>query len=109
MSVSAIEADVRRIWTEALGSPPETVDTDFFEAGGQSLGLIRFLAAVQDAYGIELPIHELFADGFTVASATAAIDRMLTSAPGHDDSDALVAELEQLSDEEIRALLAQDS
>ncbi len=104
--MSATETGVRRIWTEALGAPPETDETDFFDAGGQSLGLIRFLAAVQDTYGIELPIHELFAEGFTVASATAAIDRTLAAGATADEHDALVMELEQLSDDELRALLA---
>jgi acyl carrier protein len=107
MLVSDIETGVRHIWTEALGAAPETVDTDFFDAGGQSLGLIRFLAAVQDTYGVELPVHQLFADGFTVSTAAAAIDRALSSGPDRDETDALVDELEQLSDEEIRALLAE--
>ncbi len=110
MPSSATETGVRRIWTEALGAEPEADDTDFFDAGGQSLGLIRFLAAVQDTYGVELPIHELFAEGFTVATAAAAIDRTIAAGPANDgfdaDHDALLDELEQLSDDELRALLA---
>ena len=108
MPVSATVTDVHRIWTEALGTAPETVDTDFFDAGGESLDLIRFLTAVHDTYGIELPVHQLFADGFTVSTAAAAIDSALAPGTDHDETDALVAELEQLSDDEIRALLAED-
>jgi hypothetical protein len=54
-------------------------------------------------------VHQLFADGFTVSSAAAAIDHALASGPDHSEADALMAELEQLSDEEIRALLAEES
>jgi hypothetical protein len=109
MPVSTTQTGVRRIWTEALGAPPDSVDTDFFEAGGESLGLIRFLAAVQHTYGVELPIHQLFAADFTVSTVAMAIDHALATGPITNDDDALMTELEQLSDEEIRALLAEES
>jgi hypothetical protein len=102
-----LEATVVRMWTE-LGLRPSGPADDFFVLGGQSLTLVKFLAAVQRDLGVEVPIEALFATDLTVAAAAAAI-RLGRAGGAADDADvaAALAELDRLSDEEIAALLAE--
>lgn len=108
-TVSPTEEGVARIWAESVGSAPAGVDTDFFDAGGSSLALVQFLAGVHDAYGVELPLDRLFTEGFTVAGAAAAVENLLLAGVDPAELDALTAELDGMSDEEIRTLLAEGS
>ena len=97
------EARVAAIWGELLDFPPASVHDNFHELGGHSLALVRFAVRVRDDFGVELPVDALFTDAFTVADIARTI-REHESA-GLDD---LLAELEQLSDDEVRALLDAD-
>ena len=94
------EAEVIRIWTE-LGLRPLGPADDFFDLGGQSLTLVRFLARVQDSYGVELPVDTLFETDLTVASAAEAVRQARLAAA--------LAELDGLSDDEVAALLAAEA
>lgn len=63
-----------RWWSEILPAAPSSPYDDFFDLGGESLHLVRFLQRVYDAYGFELPVTELFAEPFTAARTAALID-----------------------------------
>ncbi len=76
-----MEEAVAAMWTDVLGVTPASTDDDFFDLGGQSLNLMRFLQEVWQRYGVELDVAELFAEPVTVAATARAIDRaMRTSA-----------------------------
>ncbi|MGI5212811.1 phosphopantetheine-binding protein [Plantactinospora sp. CA-290183] len=77
---TATEETVVRIWTTILGVTPTSGDADFFDLGGQSLGLVRFLQEVWDLYQVEVDIADLFEDDFTVAASARAIDRARAAA-----------------------------
>lgn len=68
------EAMVLRWWSELLPTAPTSVDDDFFDLGGESMHLVRFLQRVYDTYGWELPVTELFAEPFTAARTAALLD-----------------------------------
>jgi FkbH-like protein len=97
------EARVAAIWAELLDFPPVSVHDDFHELGGHSLALVRFAVRVRDEFGVELPVDALFTDTFTVAGIARTIREYAT-----DGLDDLFTELEQLSDDEVRALLDAD-
>ena len=101
-----LETAVIRMWTD-LGLRPTSASDDFFVLGGQSLTLVRFLARVQDSYGIELPIDALFEADLTVAAAATAIRRGQLAAVDETQLAEAMAELADLTDEEIAALLAE--
>lgn len=102
------EATVLRMWTD-LGLHPTGLDDDFFDLGGQSLTLVRFLAVAQEHFGLELPVHELFTEDLTITAVAAALQRAeLARADGAALAEVL-AELDQLSDEEIALLVAEQS
>ncbi|MEU4512803.1 phosphopantetheine-binding protein [Nonomuraea wenchangensis] len=93
------------IWTGLLSTPPRSLADDFFALGAQSLTVVRFLAEVQDRWGVELPVDELFAGDFTVAAAARLIDETLLGEISEDQLAELLDELEGMSEDEVRALL----
>ncbi|MFF4339984.1 phosphopantetheine-binding protein [Kitasatospora sp. NPDC001540] len=107
--MSEIREVVARLWTETVGVAPAGPEAEFFESGGTSLALVQFLAGVQDAYGVELPLDRLFTEGFTLAGAVSAVEQSLIESADLAELTSLEAELDGLSDEEIRALLAEGS
>jgi acyl carrier protein len=99
------QAWVAATWTELLPTAPDSPDSDFFDLGGQSLTFVRFLALVDERYGVGLAVDELFDDGVTVRRAADAIERAQLDRLDEAELAELVAELEGLSEDEIQALL----
>ncbi|MER5755693.1 amino acid adenylation domain-containing protein [Streptomyces sp. NPDC002088] len=84
-----VEERVAEIFTELL-AVPVGADTGFFRAGGNSILAIRLVAALQDAFDVDLPIRAVF-EGPTVAELAALIEELVR------------AELDELSDAELDA------
>src|SRR4051794_37777239 len=100
-----IETTVLRMWTD-LGLRVTSTDDDFFDLGGQSLTLVRFIAAVHDAYGVEAPIDALLERDLTVAHAADVIRATQLAEVDDEQLTRALAELNELSDEQVAALLA---
>lgn len=66
------------IWADVLHVVPQD-DDDFFDLGGDSLAMIKVLFAVEDRFGTEMSVEELFADSFTFAAGVAAVTEALTA------------------------------
>jgi amino acid adenylation domain-containing protein len=94
------ETELARIWAEALGVERIGVDDHFFRLGGHSLLATRVLAAVWGSFGVEVPLHRVF-DAPTLAGMAAVVD-------GEREAELarMLAELDEISDEEARLLLA---
>ncbi len=97
---TATEAELARIWAEALGVERIGVDDHFFRLGGHSLLATRVLAAVWESFGVEVPLHRVF-DAPTLAGMAKVVD-------GERETELarMLAELDDMSDEEARLLLA---
>jgi len=55
------------VWRAVLGQVPASLEQNFFDAGGTSVGLARVQAAIRTQLGRDLPVVELFAHP-TIAS-----------------------------------------
>jgi acyl carrier protein len=88
------ETVLARIWADVLRVDKVGVNDDFFRLGGQSLLATQVASHIQDAFGIEVPLRNLF-EAKTVAQLAVVVE-------GHVD-----AMLEQLPDEDTAALLKQ--
>jgi amino acid adenylation domain-containing protein len=55
-----LEAVIRELWIEALGSADFGLDDSFFEVGGHSLLLVDLHGKLVERFGVELPMTELF-------------------------------------------------
>ncbi|WP_052744892.1 non-ribosomal peptide synthetase [Micromonospora sp. HK10] len=83
---------IRGIWREVLDLTEIHDDADFFELGGNSLMATRVHTRLQDLFGVTVPLGEIF-DAATVDLQT----EMITNA--------VIAEVGQLSDDDVAALL----
>ncbi|MGH9350050.1 MAG: non-ribosomal peptide synthetase [Vicinamibacterales bacterium] len=73
---TATEATVAAVWTEVLGLAEIGREDDFFDIGGHSLSGIQIVARLQDAFGLEIPLHVLF-DNSSIGALAAEVDRLL--------------------------------
>ncbi|WP_066361527.1 non-ribosomal peptide synthetase [Herbidospora mongoliensis] len=86
------ETLVAEVYGEVLGLTGVGALDDFFAIGGHSLLAARALARIRAMTGVEVPIRVIF-DAPTVEQLAAAVE------------DLIVAELDELSDEEAAALV----
>jgi amino acid adenylation domain-containing protein len=110
------ETVLAAIWSEVLGVDQVGVHDNFFELGGHSLLATQVISRVRDTFRVELLLRNLF-DATTVAQLALVIDEQLAKPPVIEinsvpmtsessvDVDALLAELEQLSEGEAQSML----
>ncbi|WP_422733745.1 amino acid adenylation domain-containing protein [Micromonospora sp. WMMD558] len=90
---TALEETVAAVWASILGVDRVGVHDSFFALGGDSLLAMRAVVHLRKALDVQVPIRVLF-DSPTLAAAALAIE------------DQLLAELEEMSDEEAHSLLS---
>ena len=102
-----IEEELARIWAQVLAVERIGVEDDYFEAGGHSLLAIRLISRIREGFQVDLPLSVLFMPGrrFTVASLAETLQEHLIDQADADDLSEAMAELENLSDEEVQRLL----
>jgi Condensation domain/Phosphopantetheine attachment site len=98
-----VEATLAQIWGDLLDPPASVgVHDNLFALGGHSLTVTRFVARLGDAYGVQLPVHQVFASP-TIAELAEVVaaqpDFSVTKGSSRD------AELDALSDDDLDALL----
>ena len=102
-----LEKGLAEIWAALLNVASVGVHDNFFELGGHSLLAVQLLSRVRQMYGVELSLEVVYTGEFTVAELAKAVELKEIEQSGADYQD-LLRELEGLSDEEARALLAEE-
>jgi hypothetical protein len=102
-----LERELAALWADLLHLPAVGVHDNFFELGGHSLLAVQLLSQVRQIHGIDLSLELVYSGEFTVAELAKAVELKEIQQAGDDYQD-LLAELESLSDEEVRALLAEE-
>ncbi len=77
---------------------------NFFDLGGHSLLAVQLLSRVREIHDADLSLELVYSGDFTVAALANAIE-LKDAAPEYQS---LLREIEHLSDEEARALLAEE-
>jgi acyl carrier protein len=98
------EEAIAAIWAGVLGVDRVGVEDDFFAVGGHSLLATQIVAQIRSDFSVNLPLHALFSSP-TVASLSKQVVELLGEG-ADSETEALLAELEGLSDEEAERLLA---
>jgi hypothetical protein len=102
-----LERDLCVLWAELLHLDSAGIHENFFELGGHSLLAVQLLSRVRHIYGVELSLEVVYSGEFTVAELAKAIELKEIEQAGGDYRE-LIEELENLSDDEVRALLAEE-
>jgi amino acid adenylation domain-containing protein/non-ribosomal peptide synthase protein (TIGR01720 family) len=101
-----VEEGLAEIWRELLGVEGVGLDDDFFALGGHSLLATQLVSRVRQRFGVDLPLHGLFELRTLEDLAREVLARTLGEGEEDGAMDSLLAELDDLSDEEALALLA---
>jgi amino acid adenylation domain-containing protein len=110
----AQEEKLAGIWATVLRREQVGIRDNFFELGGHSLVATQLISRVRSAFEVELPLRDLF-ESPTVAELSSIIVQLqaelktlssstITRHP-RDDAAELLMNLDQLSDEDVDALL----
>lgn len=105
------EETLVRIWSELMGIAKISIRDNFFNLGGHSLLAVKLLSSVREEFQVALPVHQFLskvfsADGSTIEGMARAIEEYQIEQADAGEIAAMMGELSQLSDEEVKALLA---
>jgi FkbH-like protein len=105
---TGVEMRLAAIWTELLRKPVVSNTANFFDLGGHSLLAVLLLMRVKEEFAIELAVDDVYSGSLTLGDLARAIEARQLGEIDPDEYHALLAEIEGLSDEEVRALLEEE-
>jgi amino acid adenylation domain-containing protein len=101
---SDLERRIAGLWRDLLGVEPVGLHDSFFELGGHSLLATQLMSQVRDLFGAEVSFASFFDDP-SVAGLAARIEGQRAK-PSEEELAQMMAEIKQLSAEDLQALLA---
>jgi FkbH-like protein len=99
-----LERELAQLWAALLNVSAVGLYDNFFDLGGHSLLAVQLLSRVREIHRVDLSLELVYSGDFTVYALAQAIERK-TVEPEYDS---ILHEVEALSDEEARALLAEE-
>jgi acyl carrier protein len=102
-----VERTIANIWQDVLQIEKAGIHDNFFELGGHSLLATLLISRLREAFQVELPLRSLF-EMPTVAELSVTITQRKAEQADNHTLARMLAELDQLSADEVKALLAAD-
>ncbi|MFL6291919.1 MAG: amino acid adenylation domain-containing protein, partial [Thermoanaerobaculia bacterium] len=103
-----LEEEIARVWRDVLKVDRVGVSDTFWELGGHSLLATRVLSRVEELFAIDLPLQTLFASP-SLGEFAAMVGQRALVHEGGEELAAALAELNEMSEDEIRALIEQEA
>ncbi|MEM8531177.1 MAG: amino acid adenylation domain-containing protein [Chloroflexota bacterium] len=103
-----VEEMVAEIWRDVLEIDQIGIHDSFFSLGGNSLMATQIVARLQSVFYTAVSLRQLF-ETPTIAELVAAFTQVQAEQFSEDQMTELLAQLEELSDEEAQSLLSQTS
>jgi amino acid adenylation domain-containing protein len=111
-----LEQTVAAIWSQVLRVERVGLYDNFFEIGGHSLLATQVISRLREALQVELSLRVLFEHPTVASLVTLVIDRQCASGTSTSspiprmkfDLDRLLGELDQLSEDEVNLLMADE-
>ncbi|MBF1989864.1 non-ribosomal peptide synthetase [Fischerella thermalis] len=102
---NSLEEQVADIWSQLLRIEKVGIHNNFFALGGHSLLVTQLISRIRDALGVELLIQDVFANP-TVAELSVIVTQKLAEQVDDESLARSLAELEDLSNEDIQLILS---
>ncbi len=103
-----LERELAAIWARLLHLAEVGIHDSFFDLGGHSLLAVQLLSEVRQRFQVDISLQIVYAGAFTVAELAKAVELYQIEQAGTGEYAELLAELDGLSDEEARDLLARE-
>lgn len=103
-----LEKQLAEMWANLLGLASVGIHENFFDLGGHSLLAVQLLSLVRQTFDLDLSLKVVYSGDFTVAELAKAIELREIEEAGAGRYAGILDELNGLSDEEVRALLAEE-
>ncbi|HLO89373.1 MAG TPA: KR domain-containing protein, partial [Nostocaceae cyanobacterium] len=100
-----LEISLAEIWQQLLAIDRVGIHDNFFELGGDSLFATQLVAQLCKNFQIELPYKQFF-NSPTIAQLAEFIAHKLAEQAEQEELAKALAEIEQLSEEEVQAMMA---
>jgi len=95
------------IFAELLGLDRVGANDSFFELGGSSLQATQVISRIQNRSKVLLPLRRVF-EAPTVAALAGMVDQEVATLGLVAEEERLLREIDQMSDEEVERLLADE-
>ena len=106
---TAAEEKLAGIWADVLNLDRVGVHDNFFNLGGHSLLATQVIARTNESFGVEIPLRALF-DKPTVSGLAEVFEAECAAKQGEAEKlSHLLEQVKQLTSEELRALLGEES
>lgn len=105
---TAVQKKLADIWTEVLKLERLGIHDNFFDIGGHSLKATQVMSRVRAVFEMDVPLRTLFEKPTVEELALVVMERQAERVAGEEVS-SILAEVESLSDEEARRILADQS
>jgi len=105
---TAVQKKLADIWTEVLKLERLGIHDNFFDIGGHSLKATQVMSRVRAVFEMDVPLRTLFEKPTVEELAVVVTERRAERVAGEEVS-SILAEVESLSDEEARRILADQS
>jgi len=103
-----VERVLAGIWEEVLGLDRVGIHDDFLDLGGHSLLATQIASRIRDVFRADVPLRPLF-EAATVADMTVTIVQHVAEKVECDRPEPPWAEVERLSEDEVRRRLTDDA
>lgn len=104
-----IEKTIAKLWQEVIGFEKIGINDNFFELGGHSLLAVQVTSRLRETFQLDLPLRTLLFETPTIAELATVIGKQTVSVDETESMEQLLAEIENLSPEELAQELARQS
>lgn len=100
-----IEKEIAMIWAEFFDLDQIGIDDDFIDLGGHSLVAAQILVRIERTFEVKVSLKDMLTQGKNIRSLAAIVEELLLSDTDDDEMEQLLREMENMSEEEIAALI----
>ncbi|MFN9458656.1 MAG: phosphopantetheine-binding protein, partial [Acidobacteriota bacterium] len=101
--VTETERRLAAIWSELLGQAAISTGDNFFDLGGHSLLAVLLVTRVQEEFGMELSMDDVYSADTTLAKLAMIVETQQLRTYDPAEVAAVIGEIETLSEEEVRS------